>query len=222
MKIAMIGAGNIASALARYWVDAGHQVMLSNSRGPDSIRDAAHALGASVGTPQEAIAFGDILVVSIPLKAFDSLIDLDIGNKIVIDTCNYYPKRDGVYDQFEGGGMTTSQELQRVMPQARIVKAFNSIMVGDLEAGGGPVEGGAPHALPIASDDESDAQIVADLVRVIGLEPVYTGSLAQSWRFERARPVYCRPLSAQALRDGLAQTTPQDFVAENAWKRAAS
>lgn len=222
MKIAMIGAGNIASTLARGWLRAGHDVLLSNRRGPGSLEALAQSLGARAGTPEEAVDFAEHLVVSVPLRAFPELARLSVAGKLVIDTCNYYPGRDGADPRFEDGGMTTSAALQQVLHDARIVKAFNSIMVADLLAGGGPVAGAEPHALPIASDDPRDAEEVAPLVRQLGLDPVYVGALAESWRFERARPVYCRPLGAAALRTGLERTGREDFVAENSWKRPAA
>lgn len=219
MKIGMIGAGNIASALAEKWASAGHSVMMSNSRGPESLAAHAENLGATAGTAEEAATFGDVLLISVPLKSFPNLPFAAIGSKIVMDTCNYYPNRDGIHPEFEQGGETTSQALQAVISQAQIVKAFNSIMVADLRAGGGPMPEGQRHALPVASDQLQTAERIFPLVQLMGLEPVYAGTLAESWRFERARPVYCRPLSKEALISGLAATLPTDFVAENSWKR---
>ena len=218
MKIGIVGAGRIASALVTRLAPKGHELMISNSRGAEAVRETAEALGCHGGSAEEAAQFGDVTVVTVPLNAFDTLPADAIGQRIVIDTCNYYPGRDGVHPEFEGGGETTSGQLQRKLPKARVVKAFNSIMSPHLEQGGKtPPSGGTP-ALPIASDDEQAATVVSQIVRDTGFEPVHAGPLAESWRFERARPVYCRPLDARALQAGLAATRPEDFVPENSWK----
>src|SRR5690606_6863293 len=127
-----------------------------------------------------------------------------------------YPGREGVRPEFENGGETTSGLLQTLLPRAKVVKAFNSILSLHLSQGGAAIDGGQ-HALPIASDDPAATEIVADLVRDVGLEPVYAGVLEESWKFERARPVYCRPLVANQLRSGLEQTEISDFVPDGSW-----
>ena len=218
MKIGMIGAGRIASALVERLAPHGHELMISNSRGREAVQETADALGCLAGSAEDAAAFGEVTVVTVPLNRFDTIPAEAIGDRIVVDTCNYYPGRDGPHPEFEGGGDTTSEQLQRMMPQARVVKAFNSIMSAHLAEGGRPTPSGGLHALPIASDDAAAADVVAQIVRDCGLDPVYAGPLKDSWKFERARPVYCRPLDAEALREGLAATTPQDFVPENSWK----
>ena len=216
MKIGVIGAGKLASALARRLVAGGHDVMISNSRGIEGVRDIAAQIGCQPGSAADAARFGEIVVVSIPLKDFGSLPIEAIGDKIVIDTGNYYPNREGVRPEFENGLETTSGYLQKLLPQARVVKAYNSILASHLAAGGAAIAG-ARHALPIASDDAAAAELVEDIVRDTGLDPVNAGTLADSWKFERARPVYCRPLNAAELRTGLDRTQRSDFVAEGSW-----
>jgi predicted dinucleotide-binding enzyme len=221
MKIGIIGAGKLASALARRLVAARHDVMISNSRGTAAVEGIAAELNCRAGSAADAAKHGIVVVVSVPLKAFAALPAADIGRRTVIDTCNYYPGRDGLRPEFESGGETTSGALQKALPQSKVVKAFNSVLATDLAQGGGAVPGGGRHALPIAGDDPDAVELVAGIVRDAGFDPVVSGSLAQSWRFERARPVYCRPLDPAALRTGLDRTGPSDFVAEGSWRPAA-
>ena len=218
MKIGMIGAGRLGSALARRLLAGGHEVMISNSRGADAVSAVAAELGCKPGSASEASRFGNVVVVSVPLKSFDSLPAGDIGSRIVIDTCNYYPGRDGVREGLERGRETTSKLLQKALPDAKVVKAFNSILSTDLARGGGRTSSGAPHAIPVAGDDTDAAELVAGLVRDAGFDPVLAGPISDSWKFERARPAYCRPFDADQLRDALGRTKRSDFVAEGSWR----
>lgn len=218
MKIGIIGAGRIGQALAKRLVPHGHEIMLSNSRGLEAVREIAEACGCAPGSAEDAAQFGDIVVVTVPLNRLNDLPVKAIGDKIVIDTCNYYPNRDGERAEFESGPETTSGSLQKLLSGARVVKAFNSIMAPQLADGGTATPSGGRHALPIASDDAEAADVVAEIVRDTGLEPVYAGTLNESWKFERARPAYCRPMDADALRATLAATQKGDFVPEGSWR----
>ena len=218
MKIGIIGAGRLGQALARRLVGAGHEVMLSNSRGHDAVREIARTVGCLGGSAEDAAAFGEIAVVSVPLSAFSRLPVDAIGAKITMDTCNFYPARDGAHPELEGGGETTSGLLQKALAKAIVVKAFNSVLAPHLAKGGAASADGARHALPIASDDADAAALVGRLVDGTGFEPVFTGPIRESWRFERARPGYCRVLGAAALRQVLAETKPDSFVPEGSWR----
>ena len=218
MKIGIIGAGRLGQALARRLVGAGHEVMLSNSRGHDAVREIARTVGCLGGSAEDAAAFGEIAVVSVPLSAFSRLPVDAIGAKITMDTCNFYPARDGVHPELEGGGETTSGLLQKALAKAIVVKAFNSVLAPHLAKGGAASADGARHALPIASDDAVAAAVVGRLVVQTGFEPVFIGPIRDSWRFERARPGYCRVLGAAALRQVLAETKPDSFVPEGSWR----
>ena len=218
MKIGIIGAGRLGQALARRLVGAGHEVMLSNSRGHDAVREIARTVGCLGGSAEDAAAFGEIAVVSVPLSAFSRLPVDAIGAKITMDTCNFYPARDGVHPELEGGGETTSGLLQKTLAKAIVVKAFNSVLAPHLAKGGAAPADGARHALPTASDDADAAAVVGRLVVDTGFEPVFIGPIRDSWRFERARPGYCRVLGAAALRQVLAETKPDSFVPEGSWR----
>ena len=218
MKIGIIGAGRLGQALARRLVGAGHEVMLSNSRGHDAVREIARTVGCLGGSAEDAAAFGEIAVVSVPLSALNRLPVDAIGAKITMDTCNFYPARDGVHLELEGGGETTSGLLQKALAKAIVVKAFNSVLAPHLAKGGAAPADGARHALPTASDDADAAAVVGRLVDDTGFEPVFIGPIRDSWRFERARPGYCRVLGAAALRQVLAETKPDSFVPEGSWR----
>jgi 8-hydroxy-5-deazaflavin:NADPH oxidoreductase len=218
MKIGMIGAGRLGRALAQRLVAGGHEVMISNSRGVDAVSDIAADLGCRAGSARDAARFGDVVVVSVPLKSFGDLPAEDIGRRIVIDTCNYYPGRDGIRAELEKGTETTSGLLQKALPKSTVVKAFNSILAAHLARGGAETSSQGRHAIPIASNDADAAELVAGLVRDAGFDAVQAGPLAESWKFERARPSYCRPLDAAELRAALERTVRSDFVEEGSWR----
>lgn len=207
MKIGIIGAGFVGRAIGKLAVRAGHQVMLSNSRGPQTLFSLSHALGCAVGTVEEAAAFGDVVVVAIPLAAYRSVPVEPLVGKLVIDTDNYYPERDGSIPELDTGAATTSELLARHLPQSRIVKAFNAITMNDLEKDGLP--GGSPdrRALPLAGNSSEDKAIVSPLYDAFGFDTVDVGPLSEGWRFERGRPVYCIRMNAADLTAALAETT---------------
>lgn len=221
MKIGFIGSGAMARAIARRARAAGHTLMISNSRGPQTLAEHARELHCAAGTSAKAAAFGDVLILSIPLKAIHLLDPGLFAGKIVLDSCNYYPTRDGRIPELDQGSITTSEIVARQLPQARIVKAFNSIMQGDLERDARPL--GAPdrRALPIAGDDAPAKSVAARLTDEMGFDPVDAGSLADSWRFERAMPAYCMWLNREQLRSELAAARRGVEVPHDAWKQAS-
>ena len=127
--IGLIGSGHIGSTVARLAVDAGHDVVLSNSRGPETLQDLVDELGphARAATAEEAAAAGDLVVVTIPLKNVDRVPAEPLRGKIVIDTSNYYPQRDGQIAALDDQSTTTSELVQSQLPGSRVVKGFNNI-----------------------------------------------------------------------------------------------
>lgn len=214
MKIGIIGAGFVGRAIGKRAVGAGHQVMLSNSRGPQTLFSLRYAVGCEVGTVEEAAAFGDVVVVAIPLSAIGTLPVAALAGKVVIDTDNYYWERDGRIAELDRGETTTSELLARHLPTSRIVKAFNAIPMNDLESDGRPA--GAPNrrALPIAGDDAEGKVIAAAWHEAFGFDVVDVGGLAEGWRFERDRPAYCVPFGRADLERVLASTTRGDWRAD--------
>src|SRR4051812_5909722 len=154
-SVGTIGSGHIGGSVARLAVAAGYDVVLSNSRGPETLAALVAELGprARAATPAETAAAGDVVVVTVPLRAYRSVPIEPLAGKVVIDTNNYYPDRDGRIAELDEGQATVSGLLQRHLPTAKIVKAFNNIYFKHLLALGRPA--GAPDrsALPIAGDD---------------------------------------------------------------------
>lgn len=221
MKIGVIGAGFIGRALARVAVRHGHEVMISNSRGPETLRSAAIALRSKAGTVAQAAQFGDVVILAIPLQAYRDLDPRDFQGRVVLDANNYYPERDGAIPALDTYEATTSGLLAQHLDGARVVKFFNAILQEDIEKDAKPRGAPGRRALPIAGDDDQAKGIAAQLVDQFGFDVVDAGSLADSWRFERAMPAYCMPLDAQRLRQALAGAQRGVEVPLGSWRSTA-
>ncbi|SEF90202.1 hypothetical protein SAMN05216223_102418 [Actinacidiphila yanglinensis] len=193
--LGLIGSGNIGSTLARLAVDAGLDVVLSNSRGPQTLSDLVAELGprARAATAAEAAAAGDWVVVTIPFHALGTVPVEPLVGKTVLDTGNYYPQRDGVIPELEEGKATESQLLQRHLPRAHVVKAFNNILYRHLGELSRPAGAADRSALPIAGDDQDAKKHAAELLSLLGYDTVDIGPLAESWRSQPGTPVYGKP-----------------------------
>jgi predicted dinucleotide-binding enzyme len=196
--IGLIGSGNIGSTVARLAVDAGHDVVLSNSRGPETLQDLVSELGprARAGTAVEAAEAGDLVVVTIPLKNIDQVPAASLEGKVVIDTSNYYPQRDGQIAALDDQSTTTSELVQSQLPGSRLVKGFNHINykhLGTLQRPSGSPE---RSVLAIAGVDDEAKAAVAAFLDSIGYDAYDTGSLADSWRFDVGTPAYGVPYSS--------------------------
>ncbi|MFI7376014.1 NADPH-dependent F420 reductase [Actinoplanes sp. NPDC049668] len=193
--IGLIGSGNIGSTVARLAVAAGYDVVLSNSRGPETLRDLVAELGprARAGTPAQAATAGDIAVVTVPLKAYRDVPADALAGKVVIDTNNYYPERDGVIAELEDGSATTGELLQRHLADAHVVKGFNNIYFKHLATLSRPAGAADRTALPIAGDDAGAKRTVTGFLDRIGYDTVDVGPLAENWRTQRDTPVYVTP-----------------------------
>lgn len=193
--LGLIGSGMIGSALARLAVAAGLDVVVSNSRGPDTLGALISELGfqARAGTPAEAAEAGDLVVATIPLTAYRQLSAVELAGKTVIDTMNYYPQRDGRIAELDTGELTSSALVQRHLNGSRVVKAFNNIDFRRLFTLALPY--GAPDrsALPVAADDAAAKAEVTELLDILGYDAADVGTLADSWRSEPGTPVYCLP-----------------------------
>jgi predicted dinucleotide-binding enzyme len=190
--IGFIGAGNIGGTVARLAVDAGYDVVLSNSRGPETLAELVADLGprARAATPAEAAAAGDLVVVTIPLKNIEQLPLDALAGKTIIDTNNYYPERDGQIAALDEGSTTTSGLLQALVPTANVVKVFNNIFFKHLATLGRPT--GAPDrsALAVAGDSSEAKSEVSAFLDAVGYDVVDAGELSEGWRFERDTPAY--------------------------------
>jgi predicted dinucleotide-binding enzyme len=218
MRIGIIGAGFIGRAVARLGVAAGHEAMVSNSRGPGALSSIPSGIGCRVGTVEEAAAFGEVVVVAIPLAQYRTVPTEALAGKVVLDANNYYPERDGRIPELDAREATTSGMLARHLPRSRVVKAFNAILAVDLEKGDQPVASGERRALPVAGDHPEAKAVAVGLLDQFGFDGVDAGTLAESWRFERAKPAYCVPLDRDGLLRALAAAERDVEVAEGSWR----
>ncbi|MFJ4297676.1 NADPH-dependent F420 reductase [Curtobacterium sp. NPDC089689] len=204
--IGIIGAGNIGSQLARLAVQHGHEVVIANSRGPETLSDLVDELGASAraATRDEAAAAGEIVVVTTPLAAIDTIPVEPLVGKVVIDTNNYYPQRDGHIAALDDETTTTAELLQDHLPGAKVVKAFNHIAAPALTDEAEPAGTPDRRALVVAGDDEDAKRTVTDLIDAFGFDVVDAGPLAEGWRIQRDTPGYVVRLTAPELREALA------------------
>jgi predicted dinucleotide-binding enzyme len=204
--IGLIGAGHIGSQLARLAVGNGYDVVLSNSRGPDTLADLVAELGprARAATPEEAARAGDLVVVTVPLRAYRSVPVAPLAGKIVVDTNNYYPQRDGHIPELDNESTTTSELLQAHLPSSKVVKAFNHIYAKELTTHGQPAGSNNRRALVIAGDDPESKAVVARLIDQFGFDTVDAGPLKESWRIQRDTPGYGPRRTAEELRRDLA------------------
>jgi len=207
MKIGILGAGHIGAMLAEHFAKAGHEVAISNSRGPETLGELVAELGsgAQAVTADEAARFGDLVVVAIPLKAYRDVPPDAVTGKVVIDTMNYYPQRDGQFPELDSGESTSSELLQQHVPDAFVVKAFNSIRWDSLrdKAHTGPSE--ERLGVPIAGDDEAAKQEVDDLLEEIGFDGVDAGRLGEGGRkFQVGSDLYGVELPSAELAERLA------------------
>ncbi|WP_396643316.1 NADPH-dependent F420 reductase [Microbacterium sp.] len=205
-RVGIIGAGNIGSALAQGLIDRGYEVVISNSRGPETLTDLVATLGtgASAGTPEQAAEAGEWVIVTVPLKALDTIPVVPLAGKLVLDTNNYYWERDGRIPELDEKRTTTSQMLQRHLPESKVAKAFNHIGAAEILTDGTPTGTPSRRALATASDSDEAAQFVTDLYDAFGYDTVNIGPLADSWRVERDTPAYGVRQNADELRDNLA------------------
>lgn len=205
MRIGIIGAGHIGTALAGNFTKLGHDVALSNSRGPGTLTDVVAELGtlAQAVTVEEAIDFGDVLVVTVPLKAVPTLPTDGTAGKTLIDTNNYYPERDGQIPELDNDELTTSELVAKHFAEANVVKAFNSIYFEHLETQGAPGSPEPRRAIPIAGNSEVAKLEVEQLIDQIGFDSVDAGELSQTRRFQNGGDLYGAELTGPELKAAL-------------------
>ena len=198
MKIGIIGAGNIGANAAKLFVEAGHEVAIANSRGPETLQALVAELGANAQSAalEEAANFGEIIFISIPFGKYKSLPPDIFQGKIVIDSNNYYPNRDGNYIVLDEGKTTSSELLAAHLESAKIVKGFNTIWFEHLKTQGNknlPLED--RRAIFIAGDDAEAKEIVTKLIEEIGFAAVDVGNLADGVSQQPDTAIYNRNLT---------------------------
>ncbi|UVJ39031.1 NADPH-dependent F420 reductase [Arthrobacter sp. CJ23] len=205
--IGIIGAGHIGSQIARKAVELGYDVVLSNSRGPETLAELVAELGphARAATPAEAAAAGDFAVVTVPFRSLASIPAEPLAGKIVVDTGNYYWERDGRVPALDAGEATTSGLVQEHLPTSKVAKAFNHINYRQITTDGTPAGTPNRRALATASDYPEASELVTRLYDEFGFDTVNMGPLSESWRAERDRPAYVVRQNAAELAANLAK-----------------
>ena len=232
-RLGIIGSGAIGAHIARLAVAAGHEIVLANSRGPESLDELVQELGttAAAGSVAEAATFGDLVVLAIPLSAYRDLPADILDGRTVLSTGNYYPSRDGRIPELDSSAMTTAEHETQLLPGAIIVKAFNNIVAHHIPTLARAADASDRTALPVAGDDDVAKDAVSTVVQTLGFDTVDAGSLAESWRFEPESGAYTsiyaadeegfaadyvadqgRPLSADRLRERLAASHRPDVA----------
>ncbi|HKR96318.1 MAG TPA: NADPH-dependent F420 reductase [Candidatus Angelobacter sp.] len=207
MKIGILGAGNIGATAARLFIAAGHEVAVSNSRGPESLKDLARELGSRAQgmTIDNAARFGEVVLLAVPWRAPEALPHPDrLRGKIVIDAMNPYRPDGGFYDL---GNSTSSEEVLKRIPGARLVKAFNTIYYVHLAGRGRkdlPTD--ERHTIYVAGDDAEAKQVVSRLIEEIGFAAIDTGSLREGGRMQQSdSPIYNQTYNGREAREFLAK-----------------
>ena len=205
--IGIVGAGHIGSQLARKAVELGYDVVISNSRGPETLGGLIAELGprARAATTAEATAAGDFAVVTVPFRSLGNIPVEPLAGKIVIDTTNYYWERDGRIPALDAGEATTSGLVQEHLPASKVAKAFNHIRYTEITTDGTPAGTVNRRALATASDYPEASGLVTKLYDEFGFDTVNIGPLSESWRVERDRPAYVVRQNAEELGENLAR-----------------
>lgn len=205
MKIGILGAGFIGSTLAQKLAQAGHQVKVANSRGPETIDAGVLVSGATAAEASDVVRDVDVLITSIPLNRMPGIRPLIEGlpaDAVVVDTSNYYPLRDGHIEALDDGqveGPWVGEQIGRP-----VVKAWNAILSGTFEAKGRPADQAGRLAVPVAGDG-TGKRIAMSLVEDTGFDAVDAGSLAESWRQQPGAPTYCTELNRDEMPAALAR-----------------
>ena len=207
MKVGILGSGNIGAAAARLFVAAGHEVALSNSRGPESLHGLVDELGrrAHAMTIDDAARFGDVVLLAVPWRVPEALPKPEIlRGKIVIDAMNPYRADGGFYDL---GGSTSSEEVLKRIPGVRLVKAFNTIYYVHLaNRGRNDLPLDQRHTIYVAGDDAEAKKVVARLIEEIGFAAVDTGSLREGGRLQEPNsPIYNQTYNCREALEFLAK-----------------
>ncbi|KAL6823265.1 hypothetical protein V8C40DRAFT_247652 [Trichoderma camerunense] len=230
-QIAIIGAGVVGTALATQLIHAGNSVSVSNSRGPDSLRDVERTTGAKGMNTKRAVSEADVVILAVPMSGIlplQPLLQTSLRpSTILIDACNYYPTRDGNIQPLDEG-MVESVWMSNTFSHP-VVKALNNIVALNIASSAKPKGSPKRVALPVSGDDDKSVAVVMELVEAMGFDAFNAGPLADSWRQQPGQPAYCTEpnlkelasLLSSAKRDGvsakrdqgmaLAQKLPPDF-----------
>jgi 8-hydroxy-5-deazaflavin:NADPH oxidoreductase len=209
MKVSVIGSGHIGSTVARLLVNAGHQVVIANSRGPETLKELVAELGqgAQAAEVAEAASAGDLALVAVPFHATADLPAEPLSGKVVIDACNYYAGRDGHVPELDSDQTTSTEVVAGYLSGSTLIKAFNTMNFMKLRSAARPdlPEDERP-ALFVAGDDEAAKQQVSDLISQLGFAAIDSGSLAEGGRLQQpGGVVYNRMLTGREGKSELSQ-----------------
>lgn len=193
--LGIIGSGAIGSTLARLAIAAGLDVVISNSRGPESLSELVSELGprARAASVVDVAREADVVITAVPLIAATDLPAAALAGKVVLDTTNYYPQRDGRIAALDSNESTAGELVQAHLADSHVVKVFNAITFASLGNGARPVGDPERSTLPIAGENAEAKARAAEVVSALGYDTLDTGRLADSWRFEPGTPIYCDP-----------------------------
>jgi hypothetical protein len=222
MRIGIIGTGHVGGTLAKHLASVGHDVAIANSRGPETLTGLESELGehGHAMTAERAAAYGDVVIVSIPFGHIRELPVAPTAGKTVIDANNYYPDRDGHVTELDDDRTTSSELLQDHLPQATVVKAFNTMIWKHLRDFARPAGEAQRYGLPLSGDDPQAKRTVARLIDEIGFAPVDAGTLAEGGRRQQpGSPVYIADLREDDLRAALEQEPREEdgFARKGDW-----
>jgi predicted dinucleotide-binding enzyme len=211
MRIGIVGAGNIGGTLTRRLTQLGHEVSVANSRGPETLRGLAEETGATAATARDAVGDAELVVITIPERAIPDLdarlLDARADGAPIVDTGNYYPRRDGLISAIESG-TPESRWVAEQLGQP-VIKAFNNIYAEHLLKLGTPRGSPDRIALPVAGDDIDAKAKVMGVVDGLGFDQVDAGGLDESWRQQPGTPCYGADLDAERLRRALDEASPE-------------
>ncbi|MEA3388112.1 MAG: NAD(P)-binding domain-containing protein [Pseudomonadota bacterium] len=212
--IGIIGAGEVGSQIARAAIANGYRVVIANSRGPETLAGLVAELGpparaATAAGAAEAEA-GEFVVIAVPLKLVNDMPVAQLANKIVLDTNNYMPWRDGRYALVDTGAKTEHELRQDQLPTSKVAKAFTHIQAPRLLLSARPAGTPGRHALSVSSDYPEAVALVTRLYDQFGFDTADNSPLSESWRSAPGQPAWhahdhqTRP----ALIANLAKATP--------------
>ncbi|MFF0038897.1 NADPH-dependent F420 reductase [Streptomyces mirabilis] len=204
MRIGLIGTGNIGTTVARRLSQAGHTLLIANSRGPETIGDLAAEIGASAVTAEEAVRDVDVVILSVPMAKIPLMKELlaqAAPGTVVADMSNYYPYRDGQIPALDAGQVESLWVTEQI--GRPLVKAWNTVLSGSIETKSLPKGAVGRIALPVAGDDDAAKKTVMSLVEDTGFDAIDAGSLEDSWRLQPGNPCYCTDLDADELHRAL-------------------
>jgi predicted dinucleotide-binding enzyme len=205
--IGIIGSGHVGNNLAKAAVAHGYEVVISNSKGPQTLAEPVTEFGpkARAATAMEAAAAGNFAIVAIPLAAVSQVPVEPLAGKVVISTINYIPQRDGRFQELDNGTATVAGLLQVHLPTSKVVRAFNMLGAADMSGDGRPKGDSKRRALALAGDDQQAKRLVARLYDEFGFDAVDIGGLDESWRLDVGQPAFVIRQNVAELRANVAK-----------------